>query len=74
MKVTNLPNGDLALDLSLDELSWFGQALNECHGGFGVKDFQTAVGATADAVEALLNQIVAMYPATLGGGADDADR
>ena len=74
MNVSKLPDGNIAIDLNLDELSWFGQSLNECCNGFGVKDFTATIGAEADVVEGLLDQIVAMYPSTLGRRRQNADR
>ena len=68
MNATALGDGNIGLDLSLDELSWFGQALNECCGGFGLKDFKRTIGAEEAVVRQLLGQIVSNYPATLGDG------
>ena len=66
MNLTTGEDGNLHLDLTLDELSWFGQALNECCGGFGVKDFKATIGSEESAARLLLDQIVSAYPATLG--------
>ncbi len=74
MNTKCLPSGDLEIDLDLEELSWFGQTLNECCGGFGVKDFVATMGASESVVRQLLDQIVAAYPATLGSGVDDENR
>jgi hypothetical protein len=74
MKLSKNSQGDIDIDLNLDELSWFGQALNECCGGFGVKDYKATLGAEEDIVRQLLDQIVAMYPSTLGQQSQNADR
>jgi hypothetical protein len=66
MNVKRGADGNIDVDLSLDELSWFGQALNECWGGFRLKDFAGTIGVEREIVLQLLDQIVSMYPATLG--------
>ncbi len=68
MQIMRTATGDLEVSLNLDELSLLGQTLNECCNGFGVTDFESKVGASKQTVVQLLDQIVAMYPATLGGG------
>lgn len=67
MNVSRGADGNIEIEVTLDELSWFGQALNECWGGFRLKDFTEAIGVEREIVLQLLDQIVAMYPATLGG-------
>jgi hypothetical protein len=74
MHITKRPDGNLDIDLNLYELSWFGQALNECCAGFGVKDFQATFGTDRAVVDALCNQVVAAYPSTLGRARQNADR
>jgi hypothetical protein len=66
MNVRTRDDGSVELDLSLDELSWFGQSLNECGGGFAVKDYKGTIGVEREVAVRLLDQIVSMYPATLG--------
>jgi len=66
MNVTKGADGALELKLTTDELGWFGQTLNECLGGFSVKDFNAAIGVSEDVVDKLLAQIRPMYHAPVG--------
>ncbi|HVA13445.1 MAG TPA: hypothetical protein VNF99_09365 [Stellaceae bacterium] len=52
--------------MTTEEFGWFGQTLNECCAGFGVKDFKGTIGVDQEIVERLLDQIRPMYHATVG--------
>lgn len=66
MQVHKLQNGDIEIDMTTDELGSFGQTLNECCAGFGVADFQRAIGVEQEVVERLLDQIRPMYHVAVG--------
>jgi hypothetical protein len=71
MKIEKQKDGTFEIDLNLDELHMFGQTLNECCGGFGVKNYEVTMGAPEPVVRRLLDQIVEVYPATLGDDIDE---
>jgi hypothetical protein len=67
MHIHKQTGGSLELQLTGEELEWFGQSLNECCNGFGVKDCEGTIGAKEDILQRLLDQIDAMYQAPIGG-------
>ena len=66
MKISKQPDGSFVLDISGEELEWFGQTLNECCNGFGVKDFQRTIGTDRAVLQGMLTQIGKMYAAPIG--------
>jgi hypothetical protein len=66
MTIVKNTDGGLNLALTGQELEWFGQTLNECCNGFGVKDHKQTLGADEDVLQAMLERIGAMYEASVG--------
>lgn len=62
MKITKQTDGNIEIDLDADELYLFGQALNECWGGFVVDDYEATLGIDKAGLQKLLDQVVSMYP------------
>ena len=66
MNIKRLDDGTIEIQMTTDELGWFGQTLNECCAGFGVQDFKGTIGVEQEVVERLLDQIRPMYDAPIG--------
>ena len=66
MNINRTDGGTLELDVTTDELDFLRQVLNECCNGFGVKDFEGAIGANEGALLKMLDQFRPMYKAPIG--------